>query len=77
MGQCPEVNELIGFGNMETYLVYVDALQNSNKFWSAKVEDGNLTGRCCVNRQNGKFYSSPMFARRKRPAYEDESPVQS
>src|SRR6478736_319598 len=43
MGQCPEVNKLIGFGNMETYLVYVDALQNSNKFWSAKVEDGNLT----------------------------------
>lgn len=28
---------------METYLVFVDAIQNSNKFWSAKVEDGNLT----------------------------------
>jgi len=30
-----------------------------------------------VNKQNGKFYLSPMFARRKRPAYEDESLVQS
>ena len=28
---------------MEIYLVFVDAIQNSNKFWSAKVEDGNLT----------------------------------
>ncbi|MCC5661962.1 WGR domain-containing protein [Nostoc sp. XA010] len=28
---------------MEIYLVYVDAIRNSNKFWSAKVEDGNLT----------------------------------
>ena len=43
MGQCPEVSELIGFKNMEIYLVFVDAIQNSNKFWSAKVEDSNLT----------------------------------
>ncbi|MHC5937101.1 WGR domain-containing protein [Nostoc sp.] len=28
---------------MEIYLVFVDAIQNSNKFWSAKVEDSNLT----------------------------------
>ncbi|BAZ83771.1 WGR domain-containing protein [Sphaerospermopsis kisseleviana CS-549] len=28
---------------MEIYLVFVDAAQNSNKFWSAKVEQGNLT----------------------------------
>ena len=28
---------------METYLVFVDAIQNSNKFWAAIVEDGNLT----------------------------------
>ncbi|NDJ26023.1 WGR domain-containing protein [Nostoc sp. B(2019)] len=27
---------------MEIYLVFVDAIQNSNKFWSAKVEDNNL-----------------------------------
>ncbi|MDM9580188.1 WGR domain-containing protein [Nostoc sp. GT001] len=28
---------------MEIYLVFVDTIQNSNKFWSAIVEDGNLT----------------------------------
>jgi predicted DNA-binding WGR domain protein len=28
---------------METYLVFVDAASNSNKFWSAKVEGSNLT----------------------------------
>ncbi|QKQ73168.1 WGR domain-containing protein [Nostoc sp. TCL240-02] len=28
---------------MEIYLVFVDAIQNSNKFWSAIVEDSNLT----------------------------------
>nr|WP_236721511.1 WGR domain-containing protein [Trichormus sp. NMC-1] len=28
---------------MEIYLVFVDAAQNSNKFWSAKVEQENLT----------------------------------
>jgi predicted DNA-binding WGR domain protein len=27
---------------MEIYLVFVDAIKNSNKFWSAKVEDNNL-----------------------------------
>ncbi|MBD2682387.1 MULTISPECIES: WGR domain-containing protein [Nostoc] len=27
---------------METYLVYADAVNNSNKFWSAKVEGNNL-----------------------------------
>jgi predicted DNA-binding WGR domain protein len=27
---------------MEIYLVFVDTIQNSNKFWSAKVEDNNL-----------------------------------
>jgi predicted DNA-binding WGR domain protein len=28
---------------MEIYLVLVDAAQNNNKFWSAKVGQGNLT----------------------------------
>lgn len=28
---------------MEIYLVFVDAIQNSNKFWSAKVENNILT----------------------------------
>ncbi|MBD2533474.1 WGR domain-containing protein [Nostoc flagelliforme FACHB-838] len=28
---------------MEIYLVFVDTIQNSNKFWAAIVEDGNLT----------------------------------
>ncbi|ACC85202.1 WGR domain-containing protein [Nostoc punctiforme] len=28
---------------MEIYLVFVDAIQNSNKFWAAIVEDSNLT----------------------------------
>ncbi|WP_026735968.1 WGR domain-containing protein [Fischerella sp. PCC 9605] len=28
---------------METYLIFVDAVHNSNKFWSAKVEDNQLT----------------------------------
>lgn len=28
---------------MEIYLVFVDTIQNSNKFWSAKVEGSNLT----------------------------------
>ncbi|MBD2520324.1 WGR domain-containing protein [Nostoc sp. FACHB-973] len=28
---------------MEIYLVYVDAIQNSNKFWSGKVEGNSLT----------------------------------
>ncbi|MCC5610072.1 WGR domain-containing protein [Nostoc sp. CHAB 5834] len=27
---------------METYLVFVNAIQNSNKFWAAIVEDNNL-----------------------------------
>ncbi|MHC5827578.1 MAG: WGR domain-containing protein, partial [Nostoc sp.] len=27
---------------METYLVFVDAVNNSNKFWSAKAEGSNL-----------------------------------
>ncbi|MBD2505618.1 WGR domain-containing protein [Anabaena azotica] len=28
---------------METYLVYVNAASNSNKFWSAKVEESKIT----------------------------------
>jgi predicted DNA-binding WGR domain protein len=39
---------------METYLVYVDAANNSNKFWSAKVESSQLTvqwGRVGYNAQ--------------------------
>lgn len=40
---------------METYLVFVDALRNSNKFWSAKVEGNQLTvewGRVGYNSQS-------------------------
>lgn len=29
--------------NMETYLVFVGPVRNSNKFWSAKVSGSNLT----------------------------------
>ncbi|HEY9801113.1 MAG TPA: WGR domain-containing protein [Leptolyngbyaceae cyanobacterium] len=39
---------------METYLVYVDAASNSNKFWSAKIEGNQLTvewGRVGYNPQ--------------------------
>ncbi|WP_368041778.1 WGR domain-containing protein [Nostoc sp. TCL240-02] len=39
---------------METYLVFVDAVNNSNKFWSAKVEDNSLIvewGRVGYNSQ--------------------------
>jgi predicted DNA-binding WGR domain protein len=39
---------------METYLVFVDAVRNSNKFWSAKVEGNQLTmewGRVGYNSQ--------------------------
>ncbi|MBD6621291.1 WGR domain-containing protein [Komarekiella sp. 'clone 1'] len=39
---------------MEIYLVFVDAIRNSNKFWSAKVEDTQLTvewGRVGYNSQ--------------------------
>ncbi|YAF99307.1 MAG: WGR domain-containing protein (plasmid) [Nodularia sp. CChRGM 3473] len=39
---------------METYLVFVDAVRNSNKFWSAKVEGSQLTvewGRVGYNSQ--------------------------
>ena len=42
LGQCP-INSVIRFKNMEIYLVFVDAVQNSNKFWSAKVQGSNLT----------------------------------
>jgi len=39
---------------MEIYLVYVNAANNSNKFWSAKVEDNKVTvqwGRVGYNAQ--------------------------
>lgn len=39
---------------METYLVFVDAVNNSNKFWGAKVEGSSLTvewGRVGYNSQ--------------------------
>lgn len=40
---------------MEIYLVFVDAVHNSNKFWSAKVSGSNLTvewGRVGYSSQN-------------------------
>jgi predicted DNA-binding WGR domain protein len=39
----PNSQRVLEFKNMETYLVFVDAIQNRNKFWAAIVEDGNLT----------------------------------
>ncbi|PMB27533.1 WGR domain-containing protein [Fischerella thermalis] len=46
---------------MEIYLVFVDAVLNSNKFWSAKVSGNNLTvewGRIGYNSQQKIHFCS-------------------
>ncbi|MCC5621214.1 WGR domain-containing protein [Nostoc sp. CHAB 5715] len=72
---------------MEIYLVFVDAIQNSNKFWSAKVEGSNLTvqwGRVgyqaqtkvhsCSSYQRAvaKFYD--LVAEKKGKGYSESQP---
>jgi predicted DNA-binding WGR domain protein len=45
---------------MEVYLIFVDAAQNSNKFWNAKVEQSNLTvdwGRVGYKSQQKVYYA--------------------
>ncbi|WGV29154.1 WGR domain-containing protein [Halotia branconii] len=69
---------------METYLVFVDTVRNSNKFWSAKVEDTQLTvewGRVGYNSQtkvhslasnqkaNFKYYQ--LVADKKAKGYQE------
>lgn len=73
---------------MEIYLVFVDAIQNSNKFWSAKVEDGNLTvqwGRVGYQAQTkvhtltnhqravAKFHN--LVAEKKMKGYSETQPI--
>lgn len=54
---------------MEIYLIYVNAASNSNKFWSAKVEDTKLTvqwGRVGYNAQTKVYqFSSQAQATNK------------
>lgn len=73
--------------NMEIYLIFVNAAQNSNKFWSAKVEQGNLTvewGRVGYKSQQkvhsfgnaqqavSKFHS--LVAEKKMKGYRESQP---
>jgi predicted DNA-binding WGR domain protein len=73
---------------MEIYLVFVDAAQNSNKFWSAKVEQENLTvewGRVGYKSQQkvhsfgnfqqavSKFHN--LVAEKKMKGYRDSSEI--
>jgi predicted DNA-binding WGR domain protein len=72
---------------METYLVFVDAVNNSNKFWSAKVEGSSLTvewGRVGYNSQKKvhsllshqqavlKFHN--LVAEKKSKGYRESQP---
>ncbi|MBD6620037.1 WGR domain-containing protein [Komarekiella sp. 'clone 1'] len=72
---------------MEIYLVFVDTIQNSNKFWSAKIEGSNLTvewGRVGYKSQTKvhsfsdrsaavkKFYS--LIADKKAKGYRESQP---
>jgi predicted DNA-binding WGR domain protein len=72
---------------METYLVYVSATTNSNKFWSAKVEGNQLTvqwGRVGYNPQSkvhqlnsqsqaiGKYNN--LVAEKKAKGYQESQP---
>ncbi|MDZ8190034.1 MAG: WGR domain-containing protein [Nostoc sp. ChiSLP02] len=54
---------------METYLVYADAVNNSNKFWSAKVKGNNVIvewGRVGYNSQSKTHsFSNPQQAMSK------------
>lgn len=72
---------------MEIYLVFVDAIQNSNKFWSAKVEDGNLTvqwGRVgyqaqtkvhsLANHQRAVSKFNNLVAEKKSKGYSESQP---
>ncbi|MCC5661218.1 WGR domain-containing protein [Nostoc sp. XA010] len=73
---------------MEIYLVFVDAIRNSNKFWSAKVvEDGNLTvqwGRVgyqaqtkvhtLANRQRAVAKFHNLVAEKKMKGYSESQP---
>ncbi|MEA5567796.1 WGR domain-containing protein [Anabaena sp. UHCC 0399] len=72
---------------MEIYLVFVDALRNSNKFWSAKVEGNQLTvewGRVGYNSQQ-KIHSlstpqkaiykyQTLVAEKKNKGYQESQP---
>ena len=72
---------------MEIYLVFVDAIQNSNKFWSAKVEDNSLTvewGRVGYNsqkkvhsllsHQQAVFKFHNLVAEKKSKGYRESQP---
>jgi predicted DNA-binding WGR domain protein len=72
---------------MEVYLVFVDTVKNSNKFWSAKVEGNQLTvewGRVGYNSQ-GKVHSlstpqkaihkyQTLVAEKKNKGYQESQP---
>ncbi|MBW4617181.1 MAG: WGR domain-containing protein [Desmonostoc vinosum HA7617-LM4] len=73
---------------METYLVYVDAANNSNKFWSAKVEQNNLTvqwGRVgyqaqtkvhsCSSHQQAAFKYHKLIAEKLMKGYRRSQPI--
>ncbi|MHC5779793.1 WGR domain-containing protein [Nostoc sp.] len=72
---------------METYLIFVDAVANSNKFWSAKVEGNNLTvewGRVGYNsqkkvhsllsHQQAVFKFHNLIAEKKMKGYSESQP---
>ncbi|AUB43660.1 WGR domain, putative DNA-binding domain in MolR (plasmid) [Nostoc flagelliforme CCNUN1] len=72
---------------MEIYLVFVDAIQNSNKFWSAKVEGSNLTvqwGRVgyqaqtkvhsCSSHQQAINKFNNLVAEKKTKGYSESQP---
>jgi predicted DNA-binding WGR domain protein len=72
---------------METYLVFVDTIRNSNKFWSAKVEGNSLTvewGRVGYNsqkkvhslgsHQQAVFKYHNLVAEKKSKGYRESQP---
>ena len=72
---------------MEIYLVFVDTIQNSNKFWSAKVEGSNLTvqwGRVgyqaqtkvhtLANHQRAVSKLNNLVAEKKAKGYSESQP---
>ncbi|MHC5896619.1 WGR domain-containing protein [Nostoc sp.] len=72
---------------METYLVFVDAVNNSNKFWSAKVEGSTITvewGRVGYNsqkkvhsllsHQQAVFKFHNLVAEKKSKGYRESQP---
>ncbi|MEJ1931436.1 WGR domain-containing protein, partial [Nostoc sp. NIES-2111] len=72
---------------METYLVYVSATTNSNKFWTAKIEENKLTvqwGRVGYKAQTkvhqlssqGQAISkyNNLVAEKKAKGYEESQP---